>query len=99
MDENAYMQDTSEEDELDRPPTMTELRTTKPIDKSVAKAEAMLQTKEERRMLNYERFQDIWDQHENRMDSHFKKKKRNVDEGGEKKKEAKQTHLDINKAI
>ena len=53
---------------------MCELKSSDKRDLSVIHAEALEDTKEERRLLNYERFLDYWDKHENMVRQHFKQK-------------------------
>lgn len=63
-----------------RPPTMLELQDSSPFDKStpidtdrsVLKQKAIDETKQERQLLNYQRYLDLWDEHENKVQQHFK---------------------------
>lgn len=48
-----------------------------PKDRSLAMAEAMSATKDERRMLSYEKVLKHWDKHEERVKNHFRHAKRN----------------------
>ena len=48
--------------------------TSLPVISAMQKAKLLKETREERRLLNYERYLELWDKHEGHVIDHFKKK-------------------------